>query len=37
MVKLEYEFGFDQTYLPPIIKSIERLFLNEEEKGREQP
>jgi hypothetical protein len=37
MVKLEYEFGFDQTYLPPIIKSIERLFLNQREKGIEQP
>jgi hypothetical protein len=27
-VKVEYEFGFDQTYLPPIIESVERLFLN---------
>jgi hypothetical protein len=28
---LEYEFGFDQTYLPPIIEGIERLFLHQEE------
>ena len=26
-VKVEYGFEFDQTYLPPIIESIERLFL----------
>jgi hypothetical protein len=37
IVKLEYGFRLDQTYLPPIIKSIERLFLNQKEKSVEQP